>query len=257
MKLTLKKIRLKEITLEDISTNSNQCDVQKFIDYLEEHLRKANDLLDCKIESLSDIELYKKLKEIYDFTIDKNDYLRVLSKTYGKHYTDFILIRTNMVDDDGNNIMYQTAAVPSKLYLDKSILDLNSIRNLTKKNDLLIVKKHMVKFDTTRKEKYENHQFVDIDVTDCNLNEDSELFLKFIELIKKDILVKDILYDIKLYIEELMFQAKSITVLSKDKENLELALIGERYKKALNNYFDEQSISKKRKISVRKHKKRK
>ena len=89
-------------------------------------------------------------------------------------------------------------------------------------------------------------------------NDITNIFLfNFIELIKKDILVKDILYDIKLYIDELMFQAKSITILSKEPDNKELALIGERYKKALDNCFDEQSISKKRKISVPKHKKRK
>lgn len=257
MKLTLKKIHLKEITLEDISANSNQCDVQKFINYIKEHLKKANDLLNCKIESLSDIELYEKLREIYDFTIDKNDYLRVLSKIYGKHYTDFIYIKTNMMDNDGNNIMYHAAVGSSKLYLNESTLDLNSIRNLTKKNDLLIVKTIRILPENVKKEKYENHQFIDIDITDCNLDEDSELFLYFIELIKKDILVKDILYDIKLYIEELMFQAKSITNLSKDEDNVELALIGERYKKALDNCFDDQSISKKRKISVPKHKKRK
>ena len=257
MKLRLKKINLKEQTLEDISTNHDQCDVDKFIDYIKKHLGKANDLLNCKIEHLSDIDLYKKLSGIFDFVIEKSDYLRALSKMYGKHYTDFIYIKTNMVDNGDNNIMYQVVAVSSKVYLNQSILDLNSIRNLTKKNDLLIIKTIKVKREQLKKEKYENHQFIEVDITDSKIDENSELFPYFIELIKKDILVKDVLYDIKLYIDELMFQAKSITILSKEPDNKELALIGEKYKKALDTCFDEKTISKKRKISVPKHKKRK
>jgi len=257
MKLKLKKIDLREKTLEDISINSSQCDVQKFINYIIEHLNKANNLLNCKIENLNDMELYKKLSEIFDFIIEKKDYLRVLSKMYRKNYTDFIYIRTNMIDNSGNNIMYQVASIASKLFLNESTLDLNLIRDLTKKNDILIIKTLKTKNKISKKDKYENHQFIEVDITHSHLNENSELFPYFIELLNKDILVKDILYDIKLYIDELMFQAKSITNLSKVRDNEEIALIGEKYKKALDTCFEDKTISKKRKITVSKHKKRK
>ena len=54
-----------------------------------------------------------------------------------------------------------------------------------------------------------------------------------------------------------MYQAKSITNLSKVKDNQELSLIGEKYKSALDTCFNEKIITKKKKISVSKHKRRK
>ena len=36
--------------------------------------------------------------------IDNQDYLEILSKLYGKHYTDIISIKTNMIDENGYNI---------------------------------------------------------------------------------------------------------------------------------------------------------
>lgn len=257
MKLKLRKVVLKDNTLEDIALHPESYDVQKFINYIKRHLNNANDLLNSKLDDLSDIELYRKLVKLFCFIVDKKDYLRVLSMIYGKHYTDFIYIRTNFVDEDNNTIMYQAAAIVSKSYLNDSILDLNSIRNLTKKNDLLFIKKIITNPKVSKKEKYENHQFIEIDINDPYLRERSELFPYFIKLIKKDILTKDILYDIKLYIDELMFQAKSITDLSKNSDNLELALIGDSYKRALDSCFEDKVISKKRKISIPKHKKKK
>ena len=59
---------------------------------------------------------------------------------YGKHYTNFIDIKTNMVDSEDNNIIYQASATSSILYLNKNTLDLKLIRKLTNKNELLIIK---------------------------------------------------------------------------------------------------------------------
>lgn len=257
MKLKLKEIKLEEKTLEDISINHDRCDVQKFIDYIEDCLSKTNALLNCKIEALNDIELYQKLREIFDFTVEKKDYLRALSMMYKKHYTGFINIKTNMLDNNGNNIMYQAASVASRLYLDGSVLDLNSLRKLIDRNEILIIKtlkvKPLIKKDNLYKEKYESHQFIDVDITNCSLEPNNELFLYFIEILKKDILVKDILHDIKLYIDELMFQAKSITKLSNNRDNPQLALIGEKYKRE----FDKQISFKNTKVSKTRRKAKK
>lgn len=258
MKLKLKEINLKEKTLEDISINREQCDVQKFIDYIKEHLDMANNLLNCKIENLDSVELYQKLRKLFDFSVEKTDYLKALSMMYKKHYTDFINVKTNMVDNNGNNIMYQAASVALKTYLNGSVLDINSLRKLTNKNEILIIKTIIISPDKDKKnqhrEKHENHQFIEIDINESNLNEDSDLFLYLIEILKKDILVKDILHAIKLYIDELMHQAKSITKLSENHDNQELALIGKKYKKAFDTYFEKQNLSPKISKSKRKKK---
>lgn len=242
LKLKQKEINLKEKTLEDISNNHKRCDVQKFIKYINEHLDKANDLLNCKIEGLNELELYKKLKEIFSFTIEKKDYLKALSMMHNKHYTSFININTNMYDNNGENITYQAVAISSKIYLNGSTLDLNSLRKLTQKEEILLIKKITVDSNKKEpyKEKYENHQFIELDINESSLNENSELFPYFIEILKKEILVKDILRDIKLYIDELMYQAKSIIKLSEVRNNQELAEIGKKYKRAFETHFNEQ-----------------
>ena len=244
LKLKLNEINLKEKTLEDISNNHQQCNVQNFLDYINEHLDKANNLLNCKIEELNEIELYQKLKPLFSFTIEKEDYLKALSRMHNKHYTAFININTNMFDNNGKNITYQAVAISSRAYLNGSTLDLNSLRKLTSKEDILLIKKIMVDSSKFKKEpykeKYENHQFIELDITKPNLDENGELFLYFIEILKKEILVKDILRDIKLYIDELIYQAKSIIKLSEIRNNQELAKIGKKYKKAFEIYFKEQ-----------------
>ena len=258
MKLKLKQeeINLKEKTLEDISTNHENCDVQKFINYINEHLDKANKLLNCKIENLNERELYQKLKEIFYFTVEEKDYLKALSSMYNKHYTDFININTNMFDNNGKNITYQVATISSKTYLNGSTLDLNLLKKLTKKDEILLVKKILIEPSKSKKdpykEKYENHQFIEIDIKDFFLDENDDLFPYFIEILKKDILVKDILRDIKLYIGELMYQAKSIIKLSEVRNNQELAEIGKKYKKAFEAYFEEQSLKEESPKSKRK-----
>ena len=76
MKLILKPITLKEDTLNEI--NSGNYDVNLFISSIKSHLEKANDLIYTKIESLNELELYQKLKPIYNIKLNTNDYLKAL-----------------------------------------------------------------------------------------------------------------------------------------------------------------------------------
>lgn len=78
MKLILKPITLKEDTLEEI--NRGNYDVNNFISSINEYLSRANDLIYTKIESLNELELYQKLKPIYNIELNTNDYLKALSK---------------------------------------------------------------------------------------------------------------------------------------------------------------------------------
>lgn len=227
MKLILKPITLKEDTLNEI--NSGNYDVNLFISSIKSHLEKANDLIYTKIESLNELELYQKLKPIYNIKLNTNDYLKALSKKYNKHYTNFITIRVN--EDN-----YFVLSTNKYAYLDESTIDLNKFRNLINREELIILNKELIRNEY--------------------LDETNELFSYFLEILKKELLVKNILFDLKWYTKEVMHQAKKITDLATNTKNPELFEIGKMYKKALANCYNEGTISKTKKISVPKHRHR-
>lgn len=228
MKLILKPITLKEDTLNEI--NSGNYDVNLFISSIKSHLEKANDLIYTKIESLNELELYQKLKPIYNIKLNTNDYLKALSKKYNKHYTNFITIRVN--EDN-----YFVLSTNKYAYLDESTIDLNKFRNLINREELIILNKELIRNEY--------------------LDETNELFSYFLEILKKELLVKNILFDLKWYTKEVMNQARTVADLANNEKNPELFEIGKMYKKALANCYNEGIISKTKKISVPKHRKNK
>lgn len=228
MKLFLKPITLKEDTLEEI--NRGNYDVNNFISSINEYLSRANDLIYTKIESLNALELYQKLKPIYNIKLNTNDYLKALSKKYNKHYTNFITIRVN--EDN-----YFVLSTNKYAYLDESTIDLNKFRNLINREEQIILNKELIRNEY--------------------LDETNELFSYFLEILKKELLVKNILFDLKWYTKEVMHQARIITDLANNEKNPELFEIGKMYKKALANCYNEGTISKTKKISVPKHRKNK
>lgn len=228
MKLILKPITLKEDTLNEI--NIGNYDVNNFISSINEYLSRANDLIYTKIESLNELELYQKLKPIYNIKLNSNDYLKALSKKYNKHYTNFITIRVN--DDN-----YFAITTNKYAYLDESIIDLTKFRNLINRKELILINKQLI-----------NNKYLD---------ETNELFSYFLEILKKELLVKNILFDLKWYTKEVMHQARRVADLANNDKNPELAEIGKMYKVALDNCYNEGTISKTKKISVPKHRKNK
>ena len=228
MKLILKPITLKEDTLNEI--NSGNYDVNYFILSMKDYLKRSNDLLYTKIESLDAFELYQILKPIYNIKINTNDYLKALSKKHNKHYTNFITIRVN----DDNHFVLSTSKYA---YLNESTIDLNKFRNLTNREELIILNKQLI-----------NNEY--LDETNC-------LFPYFLEILKKELLVKNILFDLKWYTKEVMHQARTVADLANNTKNPELAEIGKMYKDALDNCYNEGTISKTKKISVPKHRKNK
>lgn len=228
MKLFLKPITLKEDTLEEI--NRGNYDVNNFISSINEYLSRANDLIYTKIESLNELELYQKLKPIYNIKLNTNDYLKALSKKYNKHYTNFITIRVN--EDN-----YFAITTNKYAYLDESIIDLNKFRNLINREELILINKQLIRNEY--------------------LDESNELFPYFLEILKKELLVKNILFDLKWYTKEVMHQARTVTDLANNETNPKLAEIGKMYKNALDNCYNEGTISKTKKISVPKHHKNK
>ena len=245
MRLLLKKIDLKEQTESDIEAKFY--DVQKFVDYIKEHLDKANYLINNKILDFDELELFNSLSEVFDIKFDDNDYLEMLSDKFDMHYTDYVSLNTNMVDDEGYNISY-VGVKTKKIGNYNGRVSLNEIRKITNSYDFLILrtKRSKLNFDLKGKERFEEHQFFDFDKT---INEGNELFSYATSLLRRNIhlknVLKKILSDVEVYINELMYQAKCITKLSELNDNPELKQAGIIYKIA----FDENFVGKQLKKS--------
>ena len=256
MRLKIKKITLKEDTERDIAQGVTDKKIAKYIRYIRTHLEKANMLINNKMEEFTDIELYNALKEVFNIIIEPKDYLRILSKMYDRHYIRFININTNMMDNE-ENISYMGVVTSKYEYLDGSRVDLKTLRKMTSNYEFLAIQTIKEKEDVTlkAKEQLENHQFIDVDINAWQIDENSELFPYTINFLAKEIRIKDILFELKWYVKEIIHQARCITDLAKLDDKDKMKIIGIRYKKALDKAFNEREIPKREKISVRKHKK--
>lgn len=244
MKLIIKENDLKREIEKDIEAQNY--DTDKFVEYIKTHLDKANFLLENKILDLETEELYYALKEVFDIKYDNQDYLEILSDLYRKHYTDIISIRTNMIDEKGNNIEY-IGARTKKLPNYNERVYLSELRNITNSYDFVVLKqqKYILNDKLKQEEKYENHQFINFDQ---NLDENNELFDYVLDLVRRTIkdkkVLKQVLSDLKKYVDNLMYQAKGIAKLSED-ENPQVRQIGLLYKKALESNFNKNTLTQK------------
>ena len=253
MKLIPKKITLKDDTENDIEKNN--IDTNIFLERIKDYLDKANHLINNKMVDLSSIELYESLRMIFDISFNKQDYLDILSLAYHMNYTKYVTIYTNMYDNDGRNIVYYAVATQKSNCFDNETLDLNRLRKLTNSNELLVLEtKYVQDKCPNKKEKYEPHQYISVDVENKEISEDSQLFLYAIEYLKNNIIIKDILYDLKLYIDEVIYQIRCITGLMFSKDE-RLSKIGKKYKKAYDEATNKGLLPKKEKVVVHHHKK--
>lgn len=255
MIISAKRISLKDDTLKDIENNNIDTDL--FIKRINEYLDKARYLINNKMEDMSPEEFYRALKEIYDIQFDSNDYLKLLSLMNNKHYSKYINIRTNMYDDNGYNVSYLGTATNKSNCLDEDVLDLNTIRKLTSSNDLVLLRPNFKKEEHIpgNKEKYESHLLNYININNETIDEESILYPYACQLVKKEIMTKNMLYCLKLYCDEVVYQLREITGLALRKDDGYLANIGKIYRKAYVKATNDEVILKREKIAVRYHQK--
>lgn len=252
MKLVLKKVTLKEDTEKDIAENSINTDI--FIERIGNYLEKGNYLVNNKMLNFEKEELYYALNKVFNIYFEPRDYLKILSRMNEKHYTKFINVKTNMCNEKGN-INYFCAVSYKEKINDNDRLDLNKLRKLTNANDLLVLKKEYSNEEIKHQEKYENHQYIDVDINNKTIDENSELFTYATSLLKDEIKIKDVLYDLKLYFDEVIYQVRCITKLAFVEKNDQLASIGKQYKRTYDLATNYNVLPKKEKISVYHHKK--
>jgi len=251
MKREIKPITLKKDTLNDISNNN--IDVNSFIQRIKEYLRNANYLLNNKIDNMDEQELYNSLSKIFNFYFDQNDYLKILSLKNNKHYVKIINIKTNIYDENGNNLNLLCMVTNKADCTNNDTLDIKTLRKLTNSEDLIVLGERYIKYDNKikKREKYESFISESIDINNPSIDETNELFPYALELIKKELIVKYILLDIKHYVDEVIHQIREIIGLSLIENDEELASIGKQYKKAYDNAREKNIIPKNEKNQSR------
>lgn len=256
MKRIAKKVTLKEDTLNDI--NSNNINTNLFIERINDYLERANVLINNKMDDMTPEELYVSLREVFDIYFEPHDYLRVLSLKNKKHYSNFVNIKTNMYDEYGYNVSYLCAKTHKAECENNDTLSVDQLRKLTNSEELIALRPKFEKVDRKGKhEKYESFIYDYINVNDGFIENDSELYPYAALLLKKKTVVKYVLYDLKLYVDEVLHQIREITKLSFVKDDDLIALIGKKYKRAYDKATNDNVLVKNGKISVRYHRKSK
>lgn len=240
MKISLKNITLKDDTLEDI--NRGEIDTDKFVQYIRTNLENANYIIDTKLLSLEDIELYDALSKLFIIELDENDILGILKRKNNKHYFGTVSLKTTMVDEEGNNIELIGAASNKVSRYDK-LHTLQEIRRLVNSYDFVVLQTIRTRYD----KKISNPEmFEDYQIDDISLGfDDDELFNHKIALLSKEIrnksTLKKVITSVEQYIKELVYQAKYITRIDEDEESKKISLL---YKNAYESNFNKKSISK-------------
>ena len=268
MKRIAKEITLKEDTINDI--NSGNIDTDLFIRRINGYLEKANYMKKVEINGINyeiikdDNNCFNKeeVEEKLTDYFEPYDYVKMISMKNGMRYTRFININTYMYDEDNNNISYLGVATRKADCQDNATLSLDKLRKLTDSYDLVLLKQRVNKNEAKsgRRDPFESHLFEPVNVNVGIIDETSEFYPYAIELLEKELIIKYALYDIKLYVDEVLHQAREITSLAKVKDDEKLAAIGKQYKKAYQEATSEQenkekAIPKKKKVSVRYHQK--
>ena len=238
MKITLKNITLKNDTLEDIK--SGNIDLNKFIEYIRVNVEAANNIINTKLLSLDEDELYELLSPLFIIELDDDDLFRVLRNKYNKHYVNKLTISTNLVDKDLNKYTLVGATTRDVLPSNRGML-LSELRKIVNSYDLIVLgtKKYKIKEKPSNAERYEDFEYYTF-----SLESDPETFDYLKSLLKKDLkdknTLKRIISLVEQYLKELIHQAKEIIRLDEEEESLKP--ICKEYKNAYESNFSKKTV---------------
>ena len=211
MILLLKDITLKKDTMNNIKNGI--IDVNKYIEYIQEHLSYASYLEETKLQSLDEQSLYEGLSKVFDIELDDNDLLEIMKEKYNKHYTDIMQLKTTMVDNAGNNIALIGISTKG-IANNKKVILLKELRRIVNSYDFIIIQtlKNKLQKPIKNPENYEDYQFINVSK---EFDDTDGLFAYKIKLLRNKLknpsTLEYILKKVRQYKRELMYQAKNIT----------------------------------------------
>ena len=243
MKISLKKITLKQDTLDDIQRG--EVDPLKYVQTIKTNLDAANYLVDTKLLALDDLELYAALSKLFHIELDENDVLSILKSKYGKHYSGMIALSTNMVDEEGNNVMVIGASTKKGMNA-HGFVSLDELRRLVNSYDFIVLENAKTRpyEKVIHPVPFEDYQFEHVS---SKMDDSDGLFDLKTQLLAKQMkdrsTLKRVLSLVDQFTQELIHQAKAITRL--DEEDESMREISQQYRKAYTAHFTKKSVSKK------------
>ena len=96
----IKLIRLEEDTFAYVCRDTDENNADIFKTELEEYIRKIKELVDSDFEAISDKKFFDLLSNIYDITLEEEDYLEMFSRLYNRDYSYATELKTDMIYKD-------------------------------------------------------------------------------------------------------------------------------------------------------------
>lgn len=187
MKLNLYNINI----FNELSFYGKEFNENEVLIFIKKELNKKfkllNKIIDVGIDNLSDKDYYNFICDMYDISLDTNDYLEIISNIKNKKYNNFIKIDTFMVQDgiqtEGHGksfdwwnqkyyISYVIATAEGVDISENEQLSKKDIKSLIKDNSIVIVDEELspLNFKIEKCEKYTKFPMISFN---ANYDEDS------------------------------------------------------------------------------------
>ena len=242
--------------------------VETFKTKIQEYINILKELVESDLDKLNDKKLYELLSNIYDITLDEEDYLKMFSKYNNKKYTFIHRIPTTMTltrrtaqghgrSFDWWNQLYQVyylVATSDTFEFDyNKTYSKEEIKKIISDKSIVILKQEEVAINGNQnfvKESYEPIPTLDIDIKNYSDNM-SQFILNnyslFGELLRKKFTKHTVLKDVKKIIDDLNQDMQVIFSTAQLKEQLysDIAIICKEWFESSAERKDYQVIQKK------------
>ena len=220
------KIWLSDDIFDEVFLISDDEILNTFKERIKNHLNIINNLLNSDLEKMSNEEYYNLIKNIYNISLEDEDYLKIISKKMNKKCTRFSTINTTMTFTDvategrGRSfdywdqlyqIKYEVAEFKDCKLKFNETLPKDKLRKMIDKKKIILIEMNTIPID-------DEPNFIKEDIEEFPIqkkfrgyeieNSEKEEFDIIVNLLKKEITKKKLLKDIKSYINELKDEIK-------------------------------------------------
>ena len=231
MEVERKKVSLIENTYAYTGRVSNKENAEEFKRQIQKYISALKEIVEANFDTLSDKDLYKLLTKVYDIYLDKEDYLKIISKYNNKQYTSFHRIPTTITFYDtakeghGKNFswwkqlyqVYYIAATSDDIEFDyNKIYSKEEIKKMLYVKNIVILQKETEPIEDNpnfKQEKFEPLPILDIDIKDYGNNMSQFVlnnFYLFGEVLREKFTRRKVLKDMKEFIEILNKEIKDV-----------------------------------------------
>ncbi len=225
-------VRLEDYTYAYIGRTDEEDILKTFQEEIKRSINILENLINGDFKKMSDDEFYNLISEVYDITLNNEDYLNIISKMKNKKFNHFMKIDTYMtfkaLASEGHGksfdwceqlyqVKYVIAVAEDTEIEYASILTKKEIKNLIENNKIVIVKMETqpINDKLKRNETVETMPSIDLGLNYSYGNATGYIckndnFSSFVSLLRKKFTKKRIIKDMRIYINELQEQINDI-----------------------------------------------